>query len=189
MIHFMRFFSVLLIFCTILLGCFACDIPEGFRKVAGGSKVEAVCNLGNWMTGADQHHFGTLHPNIFDVGADGYAHLLFEFSGQIVFRISHLSGEGRESQLLFCVQFDIVPAAADLGGNIGIGSVFTDPENEILKHGQVQGGKVGKGFALGHTVDISVTDGIGGIRGDSRLNGFPDAQVGKGGGDYDSFLQ
>ena len=188
MIHFMRFFSVLLIFRPILLGCFACDLPEGFRKVAGGSKMEAVCNLGNWLTGADQHQFGTLHPNIFDVGADGYAHLLFEFSGQIVFRISHLSGEGRESQLLFCVQFDIVPAAADLGGNVGIGPVFADPENEILKHGHGQRSKVRMRFALGHTVDISVTDGIGGIRGDSRQNGFPDAKIGEGGGDNDSRL-
>ena len=71
MIHFIRFSSVLLIFHPILLGCFACDIPEGLRKVAGGSKVEVVRNLGNWLTGADKHHFGTLHPDIFDVGADG----------------------------------------------------------------------------------------------------------------------
>ena len=85
MIRFTRFISVFLIFYPILLGCFACDLPEGFRKVAGGSKVEVVRNLGNWLIGADKHHFGTLHPDIFDVGADGYTHLLFEFPGQIVF--------------------------------------------------------------------------------------------------------
>ena len=81
MIHFMRFFSVLLIFRPILLGSFACNLPEGFRKVAGGSKVEVVRNLGNWLIGADKHHFGTLHPDIFDVGADGNTHLLLEFPG------------------------------------------------------------------------------------------------------------
>ena len=151
--------------------------------------MEAVCNLGNWLIGADQHHFGTLHPDIFDVGADGYTHFLLKLSGQVIFRISHLSGEGGESQLLFCVQFDIVPAAADLGGNVGIGPVFADPENEILKHGQGQRSKVRMRFALGHAVDITVTDCIGGIRGDSRLNGFADAQVDKGGGDNDSLLQ
>ena len=33
--------------------------------------MQAVSNLRNGNTGADQQHFGVLHPDIFDIGTDG----------------------------------------------------------------------------------------------------------------------
>ena len=100
--------------------------------------MQGIRNLRNGLTGTDQHHFGTLYPYIFDVGTDGYAHFLLELSGQIIFGVAHLFGKGAELQFLLRVQFDIIPAAADLGGYIGIGPVLPNTENEIFEHGKVQ---------------------------------------------------
>ena len=77
--------SVFLVFDSVLLRRFARYIPEGFTIVAGGCKMQHVCDMRNGRGSADKHQLGTLNPDIFDIGTDGNTHLLFEFSGQIVF--------------------------------------------------------------------------------------------------------
>ena len=52
LVHFLLEF---LIFQTILLGCFSCDLPECFRIVAGGCKMKGICNMRNRKPGTDQH--------------------------------------------------------------------------------------------------------------------------------------
>ena len=150
--------------------------------------MQAVSNLRNGNTGADQQHFGVLHPDIFDIGTDGDAHFLLKLPGQIIFRVSNLLGKSGELQLLLRMEFNIVPTKPNLGRNFWIGSVFSNPEDEVLKHGKIQGCQIGKRFALSHAVDITVADGIGGIGGDSGLDGFPNAEGCESGGCDDGFL-
>ena len=125
--------------------------------------MQVVRNLRNGGSGAYQHHFRVLHPNIFDIGTDGDPHFLFKLPGEVVFRVSHLFCQLGELQFLLRMELNIVPAKPNLGRYPGIGPVFPDPEDEVLKHGKIQGCQIGNRFALGHAVDISVANGIGGI--------------------------
>ncbi len=132
--------SEFLVFSPVLLGCFSENIPKGIGKVTRGGEMQTFCDLRYGNAGADQHHFGPLYPYVFDIGADRDAHFLLEFSGQIIFGVPHLFGEGAEFQFLLRVEFNIVPATADLGGNIRVCPVFPYPENEVLIHGEIQRG-------------------------------------------------
>ena len=48
----------------------------------------------------------------------------------------------RQLQLLISMKLNIIPTVSNLGRYCWIGAVLTYPENEILVHGQIQGGKL-----------------------------------------------
>ena len=127
--------------------------------------------------------------NNLNVGADGDTHFLFELPGEVIFGVAHMLCQMVKPQLLLRMKLDIIPARTNLGGNLRIGTVLPYTEDKIFVHGKGQRCQIGKGFALGHAVDISATNGIGGICGDSSLNGFPNAEGCESGGCDDGILQ
>ena len=134
--------SVCLVVCPVLLRCFAYDLPKRKKKMAGRSKVEHICDLMDGCVGGGEHQFRPLHPDKADIAADRNPHFLLEFTGEIVFGVSHLLRQFRKLQFLLRVKFNIVTATPALGGNRWIRAVLPDPDDKILVHSQIQRGQL-----------------------------------------------
>ena len=181
--------SISLVVCPVLLRRFSYDHPESFRKMAGRSKVELIRNLVDGGVGGGEHQLRSLHPDEPNIAADGNAHFLLEFPGEVVFGVTHLLCQSRELQFLFRVKLDVVTAKPDLCGNRRTCAVLPDPEDKVLVHRQIQGGQLRKGPALAHTFYVSFSNRKSRIHGDAGGDGFPDTQGGKTGGFRDCSRQ
>ena len=81
----------------------------------------------------------------------------FEFAGKVVIYIADTGCNIRKRQLILCVQLDIITAALNLGGQIGVHTAIVNKVNKIVKHSVPDMGCIRHRFAVHDILNIRIT--------------------------------
>lgn len=101
------------------------------------------------------------------------------------FGITHPFCEDAEGKGLLRVGFNVIMTVLDQRGDTGVGAMLVDTHNKVFVHGMIDRAQFCDCFALDHALNIAVAHSIGGVGGEARLDGLPDAQRGEAGAAYD----
>ena len=102
-------------------------------------------------------------------------------AGQVGFGVARGLGQLREGQILLQMQLHVVRAVLDLGAELWVLPQAVDPPDKVLVHGVVDLPHRRHILAQGDSLNVAVSHGIGGLRGQAPLNGCPDAAGGRAG--------
>ena len=149
----------------------ACDLLKNPAEIVACAERKCSGNVLHGLVGAFQQNLGALDLGKFDVICHAQARLLFEFVGQIIFRIAHQRCNICSAYFFIEIHLNIVHTLLHLLAEMRVGAAFMHAPDKVVIHHERKRIEVVHRFCIFGRLDIAVPQCISFLRRKPALDG------------------